>query len=104
MYVHLKWIIVDISHVLVKLVYQHFRLVVLRDTMTETTTENTTGTTTSVTTDNMVNTTTKPPSTTTTTGITKLPQTGQLWWPVPILLSSGILLFGIGLILRRNEN
>lgn len=31
----------------------------------------------------------------------KLPQTGMLWWPVPILAFSGILLLTVGLILRR---
>ena len=31
----------------------------------------------------------------------KLPQTGQLWWPVPFLLAVGILLVLIGLICRR---
>lgn len=31
----------------------------------------------------------------------KLPQTGQLWWPVPILLLAGLLLVAIGLIRRR---
>lgn len=31
----------------------------------------------------------------------KLPQTGQLWWPVPILLSVGILLVLIGLFRRK---
>lgn len=31
----------------------------------------------------------------------KLPQTGQLWWPVPVLLAVGLLLVLIGLICRR---
>lgn len=30
-----------------------------------------------------------------------LPQTGQLWWPVPILLASGCVLLLIGIISRR---
>ena len=30
-----------------------------------------------------------------------LPQTGQLWWPVPVLLSVGLLFLVIGLIRRR---
>ena len=34
----------------------------------------------------------------------KLPQTGQLWWPVPILLAVGILLLVSGLIRRRKRN
>lgn len=33
----------------------------------------------------------------------KLPQTGQLWWPVPILGTSGLLLIAIGLRLRTKE-
>lgn len=31
----------------------------------------------------------------------KLPQTGQLWWPVPLLLTAGLLCIAIGLIRRR---
>ena len=34
-------------------------------------------------------------------GSSKLPQTGQLWWPVPVLLSMGLLFILIGLIRRR---
>ena len=30
-----------------------------------------------------------------------LPQTGQLWWPVPILAGAGVLLMLVGLVLRR---
>ena len=33
----------------------------------------------------------------------KLPQTGQLWWPVLILITSGMLLVIAGLVLRRGE-
>lgn len=33
----------------------------------------------------------------------KLPQTGQLWWPVPMLASAGLLLIVIGLIRRRGH-
>lgn len=32
----------------------------------------------------------------------KLPQTGQLWWPVPFMLIVGILMLGFGIVLRRN--
>ena len=40
----------------------------------------------------------------TTTAVTdKIPQTGQLWWPVPCLAGSGMLLLGLGFILRRKE-
>lgn len=35
--------------------------------------------------------------------IEKLPQTGQLWWPVPILGAAGLLLMAIGLRLRTKE-
>ena len=31
----------------------------------------------------------------------KLPQTGQLWWPVPMLVCAGMLLIIIGLLRRR---
>lgn len=33
----------------------------------------------------------------------KLPQTGQLWWPVPVLLSLGMLCILVGMIRRRGE-
>ena len=33
----------------------------------------------------------------------KLPQTGQMWWPVPVLLAAGIVLFAAGLLLVRQE-
>lgn len=32
-----------------------------------------------------------------------LPQTGQLWWPVPILIAGGLLLLVIGMLRRRSE-
>lgn len=34
----------------------------------------------------------------------KLPQTGQLWWPVPLLAAMGLLCFLIGLIRRRMDH
>lgn len=34
----------------------------------------------------------------------KLPQTGQLWWPVPILAVAGILMFTIGWTRSRRED
>lgn len=34
---------------------------------------------------------------------TSLPQTGQLWWPVPLMLGAGIPLSGIGIVIRRKE-
>ncbi|MCB6993326.1 hypothetical protein LI177_07525 [bacterium 210820-DFI.6.37] len=36
-------------------------------------------------------------------GETRLPQTGQLWWPVPLFAAAGLTLFVIGWILRRND-
>ena len=41
--------------------------------------------------------TSTPPS----SGRTSLPQTGQLWWPVPLMLAVGLLLIAIGLLRRR---
>ena len=37
-------------------------------------------------------------------GKTKLPQTGQLWLPVPVLIAAGLLLVVIGLLRRRGVN
>ena len=34
----------------------------------------------------------------------KLPQTGQYWWPVPMLIAAGLLLIIFGLIRQRNED
>lgn len=33
----------------------------------------------------------------------ELPQTGQLWWPVPVLIAAGLLFIVLGLILRRRK-
>ena len=33
----------------------------------------------------------------------KLPQTGQLWWPVPVLASAGILFIAAGISVRRKD-
>lgn len=35
---------------------------------------------------------------------TKLPQTGQLWWPVPVLTAAGLLLIVIGLLRARGRD
>lgn len=35
--------------------------------------------------------------------LSKLPQTGQLWWPVPLLAGTGMLMIGTGMILQRND-
>ena len=34
----------------------------------------------------------------------RLPQSGQLWWPVPVLLAGGLLLVVVGLLRRRSGN
>ena len=34
----------------------------------------------------------------------KLPQTGQLWWPLPFLVAGGVLCIGIGMIKQKREN
>lgn len=44
----------------------------------------------------------QPPETTPDTPT--LPQTGQLWWPVPIMLLSGLTLILLGLIRKRGES
>ncbi len=40
--------------------------------------------------------------------VAKLPQTGQLWWPVPILLCGGLVLIAVGFVfirrMKSNEN
>lgn len=33
----------------------------------------------------------------------RLPQTGQLWWPVPVLVSAGLFLIVAGLLRRRRQ-
>ncbi len=35
---------------------------------------------------------------------TKLPQTGALWWPVPVLLAAGLALVLIGCVRRRSDD
>lgn len=42
--------------------------------------------------------TTKPPQ-----KPSQLPQTGQLWWPVPVLICAGLACIVVGLIRRRRE-
>ena len=51
--------------------------------------------------DNPTPTTPSTPDTPTSPGKPKLPQTGQLWWPVPILIAVGLFFIVIGLIRRR---
>ncbi len=65
-----------------------------------------TATETTITTDEVVTTVPeptpeKPQTTTTIRG--KLPQTGQLWWPVPVLAGGGIILISIGLRIRSRK-
>lgn len=48
----------------------------------------------------VVNSCNKPGST---TSDGKLPQTGQLWWPVPILLCVGLACVVVGLVRRRRD-
>ena len=43
-------------------------------------------------------------SSTTKAAETKLPQTGQLWWPVPLLGAGGLLSIGIGLRLGKKDD
>lgn len=74
------------------------------ETTTDTTTETATENTTSVVTEETAHTTTEPAQTATVTGTPKLPQTGQLWWPVPVLTGAGFLFLGIGLFMRRGED
>lgn len=45
-----------------------------------------------------------PASTTSTTTSGKLPQTGQLWWPVPVLLCAGLFFIVIGVARRKNSD
>ena len=40
-------------------------------------------------------------TTSTGSGKSTLPQTGQLWWPVPVLIAAGLLFVVIGLVRRR---
>ncbi len=83
------------------------------ETSTETTTTESTVTTTSDTqTETNIETTISDITTTTATTTTststtkkpeKLPQTGQLWWPVPVLALSGLIMMGVGFKLRTKE-
>ena len=45
----------------------------------------------------------EPPSLKEPEAVPRLPQTGQLNWPVPILMAAGAVLFFAGLILRQHE-
>ena len=45
----------------------------------------------------------KPPKSPPSGGYSKLPQTGQLNWPVPVLAVAGLVLFSIGWLLTREK-
>ena len=36
--------------------------------------------------------------------LVSLPQTGQLWWPVPLLLAGGVMMILIGIIYQKKGN
>ncbi len=44
-----------------------------------------------------------PPTTPDTPDEPRLPQTGQLWWPVPVMLTAGLLFVILGLLRRRRS-
>lgn len=46
---------------------------------------------------------TTPPTTKPTQKPSHLPQTGQLWWPVPVLICAGLACIVVGLIRRRRD-
>lgn len=73
--------------------------------VTEPTTEGTNGTTAQTTknTTAATSTTTSTTTTTTTTTTEKIPQTGQLWWPVPLLAIAGLISICIGVKLYVKE-
>ncbi len=63
----------------------------------------TTTATTSTTTKTSTTTTVTTQKTTTTTSSGKLPQTGQLWWPVPVCGAGGLVLFAAGWRLNKKK-
>lgn len=50
------------------------------------------------------NSSTRTTSVQTTVTEEKLPQTGQLWWPVPCLAVGGLLFFGVGLKITKKDD
>lgn len=48
--------------------------------------------------------TVSPSPTPTNTPVPTLPQTGQLWWPVPVLVWMGLVLIILGLVRRRSDD
>lgn len=72
------------------------------DTLTTTVpTTTTTETTTSETTTTSIKTVN---ATTTITTSAKLPQTGQLWWPIPMLSMAGMVFLSVGLVMRTKDS
>lgn len=47
---------------------------------------------------------TKTPRPTPTMNPSVLPQTGQMWWPVPVLIAGGLLLIILGLVRRGSDD
>ena len=47
---------------------------------------------------------TPPPKDNTPPSGGRLPQTGQLWWPVAVLLAAGVLLLAVGVLRRHSGN
>lgn len=78
------------------------------ETQTTSETDSDTTSSTNQTTTDHTTTTTYSATTTSTSDTTitteKVPQTGQLWWPVPALAAGGLLFFGIGVSIRRKND
>ncbi|MBP0974036.1 MAG: LPXTG cell wall anchor domain-containing protein [Oscillospiraceae bacterium] len=73
------------------------------DQSTDVATTTSTGSSAANTSDTAQTTTQTVTTTDVTSGGDDLPQTGQLWWPVPVLAGGGLLLFGAGLYLRKKK-
>lgn len=72
-------------------------------TATDTSSSTGSGTVTTRKTSSVSNSTRSSKNTTVTTTTGKLPQTGQLWWPVPVMLFSGLVFVAVGLRLLVNS-
>lgn len=74
-------------------------------TTTETTTTTTSGTTiiATSTSTTMTSVSTTRATTTTTKNTQRIPSTGQLWWPVPVMGAGGLITFGIGCCIRSKS-
>ena len=80
----------------------HYQYVIV-NTYEGTTTQVTTTTSAQTTATTTVTTVTTTRPATVTTDVPKLVQTGQLWWPVPMLCCGGMLMIGAGVRLRKKE-